>query len=161
MHRNEWKWKHNNQNPMGHCKSSAKGKVHSITGSPQETRKKSVTVFCCCCCCCSVAKSCQTLCNPMDCSTPGFPVLHSLPGVCSNLCPLSQGCHPTTSPSVAPFSCPQSFPASRSFPMSWPFMARSASVVPISNQGWFPLGLTGLISWLSGGSQGSSPAPQF
>ena len=32
-----------------------------------------------CCCCCSVAKSCLTLCNPMDCSTPGFPVLHYLP----------------------------------------------------------------------------------
>ena len=35
------KIKHNNQKPMGHCKSSAKGKVHSITGLPQETRKKS------------------------------------------------------------------------------------------------------------------------
>ena len=40
MHRNEWKWKHNPK-PMGLCKSSAKGKVHSITGLPQETRKKS------------------------------------------------------------------------------------------------------------------------
>ena len=32
-----------------------------------------------CCCCCSVAKSCPTLCDPMDCSTSGFPVLHHLP----------------------------------------------------------------------------------
>ena len=31
------------------------------------------------CCCCSVAKLCPTLCNPMDCSTPGFPVHHQLP----------------------------------------------------------------------------------
>ena len=31
------------------------------------------------CCCCSVAQSCPTLCNPMDCSTPGFPVLHHVP----------------------------------------------------------------------------------
>ena len=31
------------------------------------------------CCCCSVAKSCQTLCDPVDCGTPGFPVLHHLP----------------------------------------------------------------------------------
>ena len=31
------------------------------------------------CCCCSVAKSCPTLCNPMNCSMPGFPVLHYLP----------------------------------------------------------------------------------
>ena len=34
-----------------------------------------------CCCCCSVSKSCPTLCNVMDCSTPGFPVLHYLPKV--------------------------------------------------------------------------------
>ena len=40
MHRSEWKWKHNNPKPVGHCKSSAKGKVHSNTGIPQETRKK-------------------------------------------------------------------------------------------------------------------------
>ena len=39
--------------------------------------------------CCSVAKSCTTLCDPMNCSTPGFPVLHYL-WVCSNSCPLSQ-----------------------------------------------------------------------
>ena len=41
MHRNEWTWKHNNPKPGGHCKSSAKGKVHSNTGLPQETTKKS------------------------------------------------------------------------------------------------------------------------
>ena len=33
----------------------------------------------CCCCCCSVAKSCLTLCHPMDCSMPGSPVPHCLP----------------------------------------------------------------------------------
>ena len=37
----------------------------------------------------SVVRSCLTLCNPMDCQTPGFPVLHHLP-VCSNSCPLNQ-----------------------------------------------------------------------
>ena len=43
-------------------------------------------------------------------------------GVCSNACPLSRCCHVTISPSVVPFSsCPQSFPASESFPMSWLF----------------------------------------
>ena len=41
MHRNEWKWKHNNRKPVGQCKNSAKGKVHSNTGIPQETRRKS------------------------------------------------------------------------------------------------------------------------
>ena len=42
MHRNEWKWKYNNPEPMGHCKSSAKQKVHSNTDIPQETRKKGI-----------------------------------------------------------------------------------------------------------------------
>ena len=54
-----------------------------------------------CCCFCSVAKSCPTLCNPMDCSTPGFSDLHYLP-VFSNSCPLKQWCNPTISSSVAP-----------------------------------------------------------
>ena len=58
--------------------------------------------------------------DPMNCSTPGFPVLLS-PGACSSSYSLSQPCHPTISSSVAPFSsCPQSFPASGSLPMSRP-----------------------------------------
>ena len=80
------------------------------------------------------------------------------PKVCSNSCPFSQWCHPTISSSVAPFSsCLQSFPASGSFPMCWLFASggesirASASVLPVSIQGWFPLGLTGLISLLSKG----------
>ena len=44
---------------------------------------------CACCCCYSVTKLCPTLCDPRDCSMPGFPVLHHL-SVCSNSCPLSQ-----------------------------------------------------------------------
>ena len=72
--------------------------------------------------------------------------------VCSNLCSLSQWCHPTVSSSVAPFSCPQSLPTSESFPVSQLFasggqsIGASASVLPMNIQGWFPLGLTGLIS---------------
>ena len=55
----------------------------------------------------------------MNCSTPGFPVLHHLTTVGANSCPLSQWCHPTISSSVAPFSSHlQSLPASGSFPMS-------------------------------------------
>ena len=70
---------------------------------------------------CSVTQSCPTLCSPMDCSMPGFPVLHYL-RVSSNSCPLSWWCHPTISSSFVPFSsCLQSFPASGSFPMSWLF----------------------------------------
>ena len=77
------------------------------------------------------------------------------PRACSNLCPLSRWCHPTISSSVVPFSCcPQSFPASGSFPMSQLFASggprtgasASASVLPMNIQCWFPLGLAGLIS---------------
>ena len=79
-------------------------------------------------------------------------------GVRSVLCPLNRWCHPTISSSVAPFlSCPQSFPASGSFPMSrlltsgGQSIRASASVFLMNIQGWFPLGLTGLISLLSRG----------
>ena len=74
------------------------------------------------------------------------------PRVCSNSRPLSQWCYLTISSSAAPFSCPQSFPASGSFPKSWLFtsggqnIGASASVLPMNIQGWFPLGLTGFIS---------------
>ena len=77
-------------------------------------------------------------------------------GVFSDSCPLSWWCHPTISSSVALFSsCPQSFPASGSFSVSHLFasggqsIVASASVLPVNIQSWFPLGLTGLISWQS------------
>ena len=79
----------------------------------------------------------------------------SSPRICSNSCPLSQWCHPTISSSVVPFSSSlQSFPASESFLMSWLVTSgsqsigasASASVLTMNIQGWFPLGLTGLIS---------------
>ena len=54
----------------------------------------------------SVAQSCLTLCNPMDCITPGFPVHHQLP-VCSNSCPSSQWCHSPSSPSPPVFNLSQ------------------------------------------------------
>jgi len=80
-------------------------------------------------------------------------------GVWSNSCPLSQWCHSTISSSVIPCSsCLQSFPASGSFPMSWLFasggqnIGASASVLPMNIQGWFPLGLTGLLSLQSKGT---------
>ena len=68
--------------------------------------------------CCSFAKLCPILCNFMDCSMPGFGSLSLSLGVCSNSCPLSRWCHPTISSSFAPFSCPQSLPASWSFPVT-------------------------------------------
>ena len=69
------------------------------------------------------------------------------PRVCSNLCPLSQWCYPTISFSIDPLSsCPQSSPASGSFPMNQLFtsdgqsIGASASVLPMNIQDWFPLG---------------------
>ena len=104
-----------------------------------------------------ITKSCPPLYNCMDCRTSGFLVLHYLlefaklmsiesvmPSNNINLC--------------GPFaSCPQSFPASGSFAMSWLFASgvqnigasSSASVLPMNIQGWLPLGLTGLILLMS------------
>ena len=110
-------------------------------------------------CCSSVAKLCPALCKPMDCSTPGFPVLY-LPEFAQTdvhwVSDVIQPSHPLSSPFS---SCPQSFPASGSFLMSWPFASddqsslasASASVLPMNIQGWFPLGLSGLICFLSKG----------
>ena len=78
----------------------------------------------------------------------------------SHSCPLSRRCHPTISSSVTLFSsCPQSFPASRSLPVSqlcirwskyWSF-SFSIRFLPMTIQCWFPLGWTDLISLLSKG----------
>ena len=74
------------------------------------------------------------------------------PRVHPNPCPLSRWYHPTISSSVVPFSsCPQSFPASGSFPMSQLFasggqrigVSASTSVLPMNTQDWSPLGWTG------------------
>ena len=86
------------------------------------------------------------------------------PRVCSNSCPLSWWCHPTISSLVLmnvilSSSCLQSFSASGFFPMSQLFASggqgigalASSSVLPMNIQGWFPLGLTFLISLLSKG----------
>ena len=104
-------------------------------------------------CCCSVTQLGPTLCNPMDCSMPGFPVLHHLPELAQThvhwVSDAIQSSLPLSSPSPAAL---QSFPAG-SFLMSQLFAtggqnigtAASASDLPINIQDWFPLGLTGLI----------------
>ena len=117
----------------------------------------------------SVAQSCLTLCNPMECSTPASLSITST-GPCANSWPSSQWCHPNISSSVIPFSsCLQSFSASGSFPRSQFFasdgqsigVSASASVLPINIQNWF------LLDWLVWSpcsprdSQESSPTPQF
>ena len=88
------------------------------------------------------------------------PCLSPSPGVHSNSHPSSQWCHPAISSSVIPFSsCPQSLPASESFPMSQIFAwggqstgaSASASVLPKKSQGWSPSEWTGWISLQSKG----------
>ena len=82
------------------------------------------------------------------------------PRVYPNSCPLNWWCHPAITSSVVPFSsCPQSLPASGSFPISQLFawggqstgVSASASVLPMNTQDWFPLGWTGWISLQSKG----------
>ena len=112
-------------------------------------------------CCCSVGQSCLTLCDPMDCAahqaSPSFTISWSLVKLMSVELVMPSNhlilCHPFS-------SCPQSFPASRSFPVSQLFFAAggqsigvsaSVSVPPMNMQSWSPLGLTGLISLQSKG----------
>ena len=105
----------------------------------------------------------------MNCSTPGFPVLHCLPHLLKLMSIESAMpsnhlilCHPL-------LLCPQSFPASGSFQMRQFFasggqiirVSASASVLPMNIQDRFPLESIGLISLQSKGSQESSPTPHF
>ena len=109
-------------------------------------------------CCCLVTQSCPLLCNPMDCSTPGFPVLHHLPEFPQTQVHWVNDANPTISSSLAPFSsCPQSFPPPESFPVSQLLASggqsrgASPSHLPMNSQGWSPLGWTGWISLQSKG----------
>ena len=105
----------------------------------------------------SVTQLWPTLCNPMNCSTPGLPVPHQLPESTQTHVHWVGG---AISPSVTPFSSfLQSFPASGSFPMSQLFasggqsigVSASASVLPMNTQDWSPLGSTDWISLQSKG----------
>ena len=116
------------------------------------------------CCCCSVTKLCSILCNPMNCSMPGLPVLQYFPEFTqthaywvSNAIQLS---HPYLF-----LLLPQSFPESGSFLVSCLFTlhgqsigsSASASVLSVNIQGWFPLRLTGLPPCCPRDSQEPSP----
>ena len=104
----------------------------------------------------SAPQSCPTLCDTMDCSTPGFPVHHQLLELAQThihrVSDAIQPSHPLLSPSPTAFNL-------WSFPMSQPFESGgqgigasvSASVPPMNIQDWFPTGLTGLISLKSKG----------
>ena len=110
-------------------------------------------------CCCSVTHWCPTLCDPMDWSIPGFPVLHCLLefapthvyGVDHIVNHLSLCCPllilPLTFLSLRVFSNESAFISSGQTIGA----SASALVLPMNIQGWFPLGLTSLISLMSKG----------
>ena len=107
----------------------------------------------------SVSQSCQTLGDPMDCSTPGFPSSPT-PRAYLNSCPLSRWCHPTISSSVHPLLLlPSIFPSIRVFcnesalHIKWPkYWSFSFNISPSNeHQDWSPLGWTGWISLQSKG----------
>ena len=98
--------------------------------------------------------------RPHELQNTRLPCPSPTPGACSNSCPLSQWCHPTSSSSVIPFSSYlQSFPASGFFQMSQFFasvgqtigVSASTSALPMNIQDWFPLWWTGWISLQSKG----------
>ena len=108
----------------------------------------------------SVTQSCPTLCDPHESQHTRSPCPSQTHRVYSNSCPSSRWCHPAISSSVVPFSsCPQSLPASGSFPISQLFtwggqsigVSVSASLLPMNTQDWSPLGWTGWISLQSKG----------
>ena len=114
-----------------------------------------------------LAQSHPTLCGPMGCSTPGFPVLHHLPEFAQTHVHWDSDAIQPSHPLSSPFSsCPQSFPVSGSLPVSQLLTSggqsiggsASVSVLPMNIQGWFPLGLIGWISFSPRDSQDSSPA---
>ena len=107
----------------------------------------------------SITQLCQTFCNPMDCSTPGFPSFTNSQSLLKFMY-IESMMHTTISSSVIPFSsCTQSFPASGSFHMSQFFTSgvqnigasALASILPMNIPDWFPLRWTVLISLLSKG----------
>ena len=119
---------------------------------------------------CSVQFSCSVVSNsfrPHESQHTRPPYPSPTPGVHSNSGPLSRWCHPAISSSVIPFSpCPQSLPASGSFPMSqllaWGGQSIGVSAsASMNTQDWSPLEQTGWISLQSKGLSRSSPTPQF
>ena len=104
--------------------------------------------------CCPVAKLCLTLCNPMNCKTTGFPVLHFFPEFAQTHVHWLGDAIQTLILCWLHLFLPSIFPSIRSFPGSWLIASSGqsigawASVLSMTIQGWFSLGLTGLISLL-------------
>ena len=103
----------------------------------------------------SVTQSCPALCDPMDCSMPGFPVHYQLPEPTKTyvhwFSDVIQPSHPLSSPSPATFNLSQHqglLKISQCFASGGQSIgiSASASVLPMNIQDWFPLRLSGLIS---------------
>ena len=133
-----------------HCSSWKKKKLEGI-----RTLEKILQY----CCRCWVAKPCLTFYDFMNCSMPGFSVLHYLLSFAQTYIHWVNDAIQSSHPLLSPFSsCPQSFPASGSFPMSQLFplgdqsigASASASVLLMNIQYWLPLGLTGLTLAVQG-----------
>ena len=106
------------------------------------------------CVLCSVPKFCPTLCDPMDCSKPGFPVLHHLPEFAQThvhwVSDAFEPSHPLSFPSPPAFNLfsIRVFSNESALCIRWPMYwsietSVSASILPMNIQGWFPLGWTG------------------
>ena len=104
-----------------------------------------------------VTQLCLTLCNPVDCSMPGFPVHHQFPELAQTpvhrVSYAIQPSHPLSSPSPPTFNLSQHQRLFQFFTSGGQSIgvSASASVLPMNIQDWFPLGLTGLISLQSKG----------
>ena len=133
--------------------------LNSVAYSHWPHYKCSVAMFC------SVTKSCLILCDPVDCSVPGFPVLHYLPEFAQThvhwVNDAIQPSHSLLSPSPPPFDLFQ-----HQGLFQWVSTSHQvAKILELQHQSFqwvfreFPLRLTGLISSLSKNFQGSSPAP--
>ena len=113
----------------------------------------SVTFYCCW----LVIKLCPTLCDPMNCRIPGFPVLQCLLEFSqTHVHWVSDAIWPShpllpSSPPALNLSQLGSFPMNLLLALGGQILRASASVLPVNIQGWFSLRLTGLISFLSKG----------
>ena len=109
--------------------------------------------------CCSVEQLCPTLCNPMECTMPAFPVLHHLLEFAQTnvhwVSDVIQPSWPLLSLLLlhSIFLCIRVFSKKSALPSRWPkyWSFCFISVLPVNIQGWFPLRLTGLISMQSKG----------
>ena len=123
---------------LGEGKSQLSPCSHCL---PRTSHLCSSSPSCCVADCCSVAQLCLTLCGPMDCSTPHFPFLYHLSEFAQTHVHCTSSHHPLSTPFPPPDICPQSFPASESFPESQLFasdcqnIGAPTSVLPMNVQG--------------------------